>query len=432
MNNYDCGIYLQTADMDKVIGRLGVVPIFLNDLDATTEAGRQHITNLTRTSYDGETLDILPQCDYGCTSGARYLHSRCKHCGTIVTTPTERPIESTVWIRPPRGVKALMVPNVWTMLRGAFGPKDFSILEWICVPNYVVPPHRSGIAERLKSLGVRRGWNYFHDNFDWIMQTLIDNKFSPTKQVRENTVQFLRENRHLIFTKYLPIPNKIAFITEKTPLGVYADGGMVSGQDAINTITSVDESEGGDSQLVKENKTVKTIIQLAAYYDRQTKFVLGKKEGWFRKQVFGTRVGYGGRAVITSLSGDHKYDELHLPWTFSIAMLKVHITSKLLARGWTPIEIEEYLIKKARTYDPFLDSIFDELIKESPFGGLPVTLQRNPTLHRGSIQMFRVTHIKKDPLINTISMSVLCLKAPNADSTSVGVLLRVISIETVL
>lgn len=409
------GVYLQTADMDTVIGRLGVVPVFLNDLDSTTETGRKRIEELTRSSYDSDQLNILPSCEEGCTTGRRYLNTRCQHCQTIVVSVTERPIQSDVWIRPPRGVHAMMVPNVWTMLSEACGSRDFSLLEWITVPNTPTPPRHLEITERLKSKGLKRGWNYFVENFDFVIQLLTEDKGCMSKEDRAYVRQFVAENRHLIFTKYLPIPNKIAFITEKTNVGIYADGGMISGQDAINTIGSIDETEGGDSQLVRENKTVKTIIQLAAYYDRQTKTVLGKKSGWFRKQIFGTRVGYGGRAVITSLSGVHDYDELHIPWTFAVAMLKVHLTNKMLALGWTPIEIERYLVEKAQVYDPFLDSIFDELLAECPFKGLPCTFQRNPSLHRGSMQMLYITKIKKDPQINTISMSVLILKGPNAD-----------------
>jgi hypothetical protein len=47
--------------------------------------------------------------------------------------------------------------------------------------------------------------------------------------------------------------------------------------------------------------------------------------------------------------------------------------------------------------------------------GIPCLLQRNPSLVRGSAQQFYITHVKPDPSINTISISVLCLAAPNAD-----------------
>ena len=151
LDQESAGIYLQTADMDVVMGRLGTVPIFLNDLDAQTELGRKRIEELTRSHYDNtDTLNILPSCDFGCTTGGRYLNRRCKHCGTVVTTITDRPIQSDVWIRPPRGVKALMLPNAWRIISEAFSTKDFNVLEWICIPTTIAPMKRQGLTDLRK------------------------------------------------------------------------------------------------------------------------------------------------------------------------------------------------------------------------------------------------------------------------------------------
>jgi hypothetical protein len=73
------------------------------------------------------------------------------------------------------------------------------------------------------------------------------------------------------------------------------------------------------------------------------------------------------------------------------------------------------MYKYTHQYCPLLDQLFQELIAESPYDGIPIILQRNPTLVRLSAQALRVTKIKTDPHINTISMSVLALKGPNAD-----------------
>lgn len=96
-------------------------------------------------------------------------------------------------------------------------------------------------------------------------------------------------------------------------------------------------------------------------------------------------------------------------------VFKLHLTNKLLRRGMTPNEAMSFLYEHTLKYHPLLDELFKELLSESPYGGFPVLLNRNPSLKRGSIQMMRVTKIKTDPQINTISMSVLALKAPNAD-----------------
>lgn len=415
------GVYLEFVDFSEIISRLTTPPIFLNDLDPTTRESRERIAHLVRTNYDGDSLAILPSCECGETTGEVNKNTRCPKCGTIVTSVTEKPIESTVWFRAPRGVDTLMNPNMWGILKDAFTSSGLSILDWLTMPSYMPPVAKQGEVERLQSFGLRRGYNWFCRNFDHVMDVLFSNGFyRGTPANRGYIADLLHQNRHLMFTHYLPIPAKIAFITEKTSVGTYADSAMASAMDAVLTICSIDESEDGTTQQVRENRTIRAINQLESYYSQQYRGTIGKKEGLLRKHRFGTRVPYGGRAVISSLSHRHDYDELHIPWTYAIALLKVHVTNKLLKMGWTPIKINKHLINCANRYDETLDSIFKLLIEESPHKGIPAILQRNPSLARGSAQCFYITKVKTDPAINTISMSVLCLKSPNADSTISG------------
>ena len=73
--------------------------------------------------------------------------------------------------------------------------------------------------------------------------------------------------------------------------------------------------------------------------------------------------------------------------------------------------------------DEEIAEILNELIEESPYAtirsgkkGIPIVLQRNPTLDRLSAQLLYVTKFKSDNLEdNTIGLSVLVLKGPNAD-----------------
>ena len=169
------------------------------------------------------------------------------------------------------------------------------------------------------------------------------------------------------------------------------------------------------SQTVREVRAVKAISQLASYYRTFQQEALRGKYGWFRKHVFGSRLHFTFRAVISSLSERHSYDELHLPWSLSVTAFKIHLTSKLIKRGFTPNQINEFLYEHVLKYHPLLDELFQELVSESPCGGIPVVFQRNPSLARTSAQTLRVTRVKTDVDINTISLSVLVLKGPNAD-----------------
>jgi hypothetical protein len=67
-------------------------------------------------------------------------------------------------------------------------------------------------------------------------------------------------------------------------------------------------------------------------------------------------------------------------------------------------------------YNPIFDELFNELLSESLSGSIGATIGRNPTLARGSIQYLPIGEVKTDPSNNTIEISNLCLKGPNADS----------------
>ncbi len=63
-----------------------------------------------------------------------------------------------------------------------------------------------------------------------------------------------------------------------------------------------------------------------------------------------------------------------------------------------------------------LDAIFRELIEESPYMGIPVIFQRNPSLSRASAQLLYVTRVKTNPADNTIGVSTLVISGSNADT----------------
>jgi hypothetical protein len=134
------------------------------------------------------------------------------------------------------------------------------------------------------------------------------------------------------------------------------------------------------------------------------------------------------RCVIGPIIGPHKSDELHLPWAPSVQIFKLHITNKLLKRGsdpvygrWTPKSIARFIDSYTNRYHPILDEIFEELIAEAAHGGIKCIFNRPPSLEKGSIQCLRVTKIKKDPRIKTISMPINITNPFNADKLLNGV-----------
>jgi len=104
-------------------------------------------------------------------------------------------------------------------------------------------------------------------------------------------------------------------------------------------------------------------------------------------------------------------------------LFRVFLESKLMRLGYTHNECVRFIYENTLKYHPLLDQLFQELIAEGfgvapdtgARGGIPIILQRNPSLQRGSAQCLRITQIKTDPRDNSIGMSVLVLAGANAD-----------------
>lgn len=412
------GIYLKLVDF-RALYESTQNPIIVNDQPNTTRAERQRFSEVVRTSYKDDTLSSIPSCDCGETKGRYRVGQICPipTCGTVVVAATERTIESKVWIRSPVGVAPLINPVVWQMLDDFFTFRGFCIVRHLTNMDQgrIVARHTPIVAQ-LAELGIERGYNNFVMNFDAIVKKLIAAKLHrPSQEDKEDFIKFLQENRNLLFTRYLPIPSKLAFITEDTAVGVYADPNMVPALNAVETIASIDETSYGTTQRTKESRTAKTIMQLASFYLTYIKISIGQKEGWFRKHVFGTRINFSGRAVISSISRPHHPKDMHIPWTFAVALFEIHIANKLLKRGYSIREIEQLIVDAGHRVDPLIRDIFRELMAESPGGTIPAILQRNPSLARSSAQQLNIALIKENLSDRTISFSTQCLAGPNAD-----------------
>ena len=373
-------IHLRLINHDELFSRSKTLPIIVNQFDLQSQAHLEHLNELIYTTYNDDSLEVLPTCDCGEVKGEYNVGVKCNNCGTLCLSVTERPLESALWIAAPEGVHTLISPEIWIILSRKFMDGGVSVLEWLTNPLMIVPPDKEPLSiKKLKEKGVPRGLNAFHDNFDQIIDLLINGKIIKNGKLeeRQELLDFIRQNRHAIFSKHLPIPSKLAFITEKTPMGTYADPIMGPAIEAIRTISSIENSITPLSIKKKESRSVKAVMQLAEYYHDFFSKSLGPKAGWFRKHIFGSRVHFSARAVISSISEPHDHEEAHFPWSMSVMFLKLHLISKLLDRGFTPNEAIRHLHEHTLEYDVLIDELFQELIAESPTKGIPVIIQRN-------------------------------------------------------
>lgn len=418
------GITQEVADFDKEITLLSCRPTIVNDIDSSTVEGKEKLNSLLITNYKGDTLPILPSCDCGKWQGERFVGKICEDCSYMVLPATERPIESNVWIAAPEGVHGLINPVFWAIFSKLLTFSGTNVLEWLVSSSYRPPADNLQIFDIMQGYPMRngepfrRGLNNFIENFDGIMELLTDGKSirSIAPGMRLKMREFVQMNRSRLFCKYLPIPNKLAIVMEHTPTGTYSNETPAgTALDAVRSIASIRATPIPLSRTKCENRCVLAVKQLSSYYAIQFRDSLGTKRGWNRKHGVGSRQDFSFRAVISSITEPHNYEEAHLPWGLSVSIFTVHIANYFTNKGLNPNEIERRLHWATMHYDPEIDDIFKKIIADSDGMGPAMMLNRNPTLSSKSMQLLQITKVKTDLKDVTIGISVLILVSFNAD-----------------
>ena len=424
-------LYLETPDYEEFFKTIEN-PIIINNLPYTTTEEKEAFNNLIMTVYYTDTLPSVPMCHCGMLRGGHYdKNVICGNCGTTVSLVTEKPYDSKVWVAIPSGFKGFIIPKAWNTLTRILSPKGFNIVEWLISPSLEPNKHVSlNTKQRIKyfqSINWPRGLNNFIDNFDHLLNIIS----VLTKNKYQEDIEFLRDIKHLIFPRVLPLPNKSMLICEKTQIGSYADNETISGAiDAAKNIASIyiPRSRSLSNKQI-EQRVVNCIRHLYNYYDKSMTNSFRHKKGWLRGQVFRGRVGWSARCVTTSNHGIHRYEELKIPWTAGVVLLRVHLTAKLEKRGYPKQHASTLIEQSINMYNVLVDELLRELILEAPavsrisplrYGmkpltGLACTLQRNPSLDRLSMIFQQITEVFTDLTDKTSHVSVLVLRGLNMD-----------------
>ena len=120
--------------------------------------------------------------------------------------------------------------------------------------------------------------------------------------------------------------------------------------------------------------------------------------------MFGSRSHCSARSVAIPITEPHDSDEIYFPWKLGIMVYKYHLISILEnKKNMTTFEAYNRVMNAVNVYDHEIDIIMQEMINDCKqirtksgfrIKGLPILLNRNPTLRIGSIQLLFVTRIK--------------------------------------
>lgn len=436
---FDRGVYLKLVDLNNEIKTLRREPIIINDVvkGAPTAETVDILNEITRVHYNSDTLDVIPSC------GCRQLSGKFNE-GQFCTNPDcsdpevkrvlDHDYTSQVWFRNPTRTGKFINPIFWVRFNANFSSKDFDVLRYITDKRYrplvITDSRYDQLAKYLDQCVEDRSMEYVTRDFETfrgIMLSIFTPEvariLSSSKQNREQRLQQMDEFRELldmegsiVLTKYLPYPSKWAMVTEQSGGNTFTDPTILCAIDAAKTMASVENSIRPLSKATLNSKLVLVQSKMSQFYAEFIQHTLAGKPGLFRRQLGSTRTPWSGRVVIVPLSGAHVFDEVHIPWTWAIGMLRNHIEGVLLyAHRMTPKEISSYIDHCLCNYDEMMAEIMNTFILESPWGGIPMAILRNPTLEFLSNQFLRVTRINPDPYVYAMHISNLIIKAPNAD-----------------
>ncbi len=391
-------------------------PIIINDISTVDYSDINVFDTVVNTS-DKNVLSSAPTCHCGACVGLDRLGDICPDCQSQVQESTQTGYTEDVWIRAPGKVPSLLSPAFLASLVKAFikkNPKDQCIVSWVL--NSQARPSKETAQMQLwrDEYKMQRGLTYFINNFDHCMKVLyqIHGQNYETSSMRVMVQMYHKQ----IFPRHIPILGKSFIIVEKNATGAYTGQGISLIIDTINLIKGIDI----DNDVIQANdKTIdsraaRALLNIVYYRLENMKLELFKKKSLVRQHVFGTRAHFTMRCVATSITEPHEYDVVRLPWGPSIAMLRLHITNRLMTRGYGPSQINTIINSSIHTFNPLISDVIDELMLMTHEGYFDILLLRNPTLGSGSIQRLKAV-VKKDPFDYTISHPIMNVRLLNLD-----------------
>ena len=409
-------IIQKLESFDDLFYNLSEPPILVNELSINTDEERQGVENLIVSRYTTDFVSLLPSCKCGFTKNKFSIGTKCPVCDTKVTAVIEDDIQPIVWFKRPEGVSKIINIMVLMMLKERFRTSGFDIIQWLIEPKFKSNYRTPKVIQKLIDANIPRGYNNFVDNFDSIMDFLFNLKdFNPPKRQFTNLYDLIQLERNIIFSDYLPLPNKSLLIIEDTSIKTYVDMNILKAKNAIQMLVSMDRDVYDQNIKFKENRLAKALNELCDFYYVFFKNNVGKDHGQLRKHVFGTKTNFTFRAVVTSITDPHHYQDLHIPWCIALTTFEPYLIRKLEKIGFNLNNAKSLIMSKVEVFDQLLYDLLNEIIAETPDNAIPLLLLRNPTLLPGSIQKVRGVVVKPNPKDKTISFSILIVRSFNAD-----------------
>lgn len=348
----------------------------------------------TLCDISNDKTDTVAVCECGNLMGNYYEGILCRKCNTLAKNDLFGEIRNDSWLEVPNPIKAVLNPQVFRVLSKWIGSiKKTPILSAIVdMQNGQIPIPNTPFTTGM-------GFNWLFDNFEIFINFFLTSHPSRAKRNTGKEIKaFLDISGKAIWCTKLPILSKlIQPITRKSNTVRYADADIRFLIKAIFNIKSILLAE----KLMKfsadhvDRNFFNVYTEFLKYTDNILSEKLPRKPSMLRKHVFGSRFHCTCRSVATPITDPHDIDDIHFPWKLGVIVFKYHILSVLVnQRDMSVLAAFNRIMTAINVYDHDIDLIMQGLIEDCPYKGLPILLNRNPSLQIGSIQLMFVTKIK--------------------------------------
>jgi len=426
-------------DLDKLY-RDVPNPILLNDVPVMDDIKNYLVNKL------GETFSLRPRClcDPDEVKHMGYMVGKvCPNCGAVIEDVLDD-ILPRIWVRKFDDKLPFINPGFWNSVNSLLS-KNIDILLYLSNTTVKLPTIRNAIPKkgRKKSISLPnyvpflvnviggRGYENLLNNMDKLLESmkLLPNFNKPEKlHELDVLIDIWKNKKDSVVSSYIPIVSNKLNVVEINSTGKWINPGL---SEAINAAKlAVYYSKVSKEKLRKNqlgNQTSKIINSVAKFFNTYVEKIVAKKPGLVRKQLYGMRMFFTFRTVASSGPSDMEYDEIHVPWEILCSTFKFHLINKLTSKKFrlnervfslTPEQALRFVLNNTKRYNPIIDKLGQELIEDARkkgYKGIPVLINRNPSLKQGSIQLLYITKFKTDILDKTTDVSLRIVKPFNLD-----------------
>ena len=366
------------------------------------------------TISDADSFDGRHRCECGLLKGAINHGMICDSCGTMVKyVDDDMSIFGWLILKEPY---YYIHPNLYRSLEAFIG---VTRLDNIIGPIVQMDKNGKEVTRTYKKdeMFAGIGMMDFKERFDEVMDFYL--KKYPNKR---NYYEHIKANQSLVFTRSIPVFTTLLRPTKFDNASLKYE----KTNENYNMISRLVVEVNKDKLRIDRKKKNKLDslydiqVQVNAIYT-ELKEIMSKKKGDIRSAV-GGRYCFTGRSVIAQ-AVDLMPDQIRLSYHTLCEMLQ-QVIINILQRtyNFSYANAYKYWYKAQLQYNDIVASIIENLIKDSD-GGLPIIINRNPTISYGGILFMRCIGIgKENDYTMQVPLQVLQLLGADFDGDSLNIM----------